>query len=630
MVTQQKIVEILDSFVDADYYNEIYPDVAVSKITPLEHFVKFGWKEGRKPNRWYSDSLVNSDLIISNPSTPPYVLFLSTTSVKEIESYKNNEKPYPHLDKGHTGCWSCNIMRGDFDPQYYRAKYADLPEGIDVLAHFCEVGWLEKRDPSPTFNTEYYLQANQDVAKVNINPFVHYLNVGHKEGRKPQPDDIVKKRLLQSLKTIRSVSADYAKIVPAIKVSSKEILFVKLFQGSAKATTGITMTFSHDNYLSHTGGIQKFILSESNWARQEGRLYVHFCPTIPDIDLVRHGMPSSFLVNCTISNEFIGTFTIAEIDEVLTQLEEKKSAPYAETVIHSMMGWNLELLSNLIINRFKKTIFYAHDYFALCTEYRLLRNGLHVCDAPPINSGHCQVCVHKSARVAHLPAVQKFFSQINPLIIFPSNCAKKVFSGSNLYNKLRSTVIPHIQTNQTKINTEKKITKDFLSKKKKIKIAFCGAVSGHKGFFHFEKIVDMCKGRNEVEFIHLGSSPSGVIGLSFKEVKLQEGKSVMSQVIRDEDIDVIFLGSIWRETFNFVTYEAAEAGVAIIALKDAGNVVDLVKNNNIGAVVDDWQRTVDLILSRDFAAQVATWKQSIKSLRFSENKSIFSLVNEHE
>lgn len=630
MVTQQDLVGKLNSFFDSDYYNEAYPDVSDANVIPLEHFVKFGWKEGRKPNHWYSDSLVNSDLIAKNPSTPPFVLFLSVTSANEIEAYKNNERSYSHLDKGHVGCWACDIMRNNFNPQYYRGKYVDLSEDIDVLAHFCDVGWIEKRDPSPVFNTEYYLQANQDVAKANINPYVHYLNLGHTEGRKPQPDDIVKKRLLQSLKTIRTTSADYTKIVPVIKMSNKEILFVKLFQGSTQATSGITMTFSHDNYLSHTGGIQKFILSESNWAKQEGRLYVHLSPTIPDIDLVQHGISSAFLVNCTISNEFIGTFTISEIDEVLRQLEEKKSFPYAETVIHSMMGWNLELLSNLIIGRFKKTIFYAHDYFALCTEYRLLRNGLHVCDAPAIDSGQCQICVHKTSRVAHLNAIQKFFSQINPLIIFPSNCAEKVFSGSNLYGNLRTMVIPHIQTNQIKIKVDKSEVKTSPSKRKKIRIAFCGAVSGHKGFFHFEKIVDMCKGRNQIEFIHLGSSPSNVAGLNFKEVKLKEGKSVMSQVIRDENIDVIFLGSIWRETFNFVTYEAVEAGVGIIALKDAGNVVDLVKNNNIGAVVDDWQKTVDLILSRDFSAQVTTWKQSIKSLRFSENKSIFSLVNEHE
>lgn len=35
---------------DADYYKRRYPDSAVSAISPLEHYLRFGWREGRDPS----------------------------------------------------------------------------------------------------------------------------------------------------------------------------------------------------------------------------------------------------------------------------------------------------------------------------------------------------------------------------------------------------------------------------------------------------------------------------------------------------------------------------------------------------------------------------------------------------
>jgi len=55
------------------------------------------------------------------------------------------------------------------------------------LMHFLRFGWKEGRDPSPYFNTNYYLNQNQDVRKAGINPLVHFLQKGLAEGRKANP-----------------------------------------------------------------------------------------------------------------------------------------------------------------------------------------------------------------------------------------------------------------------------------------------------------------------------------------------------------------------------------------------------------------------------------------------------------
>ena len=38
--------------IDKDFYLKRYPDVATAKIDPVEHYVSYGFREGRSPNRW--------------------------------------------------------------------------------------------------------------------------------------------------------------------------------------------------------------------------------------------------------------------------------------------------------------------------------------------------------------------------------------------------------------------------------------------------------------------------------------------------------------------------------------------------------------------------------------------------
>lgn len=48
---------------DPVYYLATYPDVAENGCDPLEHYLKFGWKEGRDP----SDQFSTSGYLSANP-----------------------------------------------------------------------------------------------------------------------------------------------------------------------------------------------------------------------------------------------------------------------------------------------------------------------------------------------------------------------------------------------------------------------------------------------------------------------------------------------------------------------------------------------------------------------------------
>ncbi len=54
---------------------------------------------------------------------------------------------------------------GLFDPSYYR-QYKDVRlEKVDPLMHFIAVGWKEGRNPSDEFNTNYYFEFSQMFKK---------------------------------------------------------------------------------------------------------------------------------------------------------------------------------------------------------------------------------------------------------------------------------------------------------------------------------------------------------------------------------------------------------------------------------------------------------------------------------
>ena len=110
---------------DSAWYQETYPDVAARKVDPVQHYVRYGAREGRDPNRLFSSS-------------------------------------------------------------WYLASNPEVAEsGLNPLAHFILRGAKEGRNPGPLFDTKWYLDANPDVAGAGVNPLLHFLRHGAREGRRP-------------------------------------------------------------------------------------------------------------------------------------------------------------------------------------------------------------------------------------------------------------------------------------------------------------------------------------------------------------------------------------------------------------------------------------------------------------
>ena len=79
-----------------------------------------------------------------------------------------------------------------FDPDYYRRKYPDVARtGHDPVSHFRLHGAAEGRRPNRYFDTSWYASAEgAGTGGSAINPFLHYVLYGYRQGLAPRPPGI--------------------------------------------------------------------------------------------------------------------------------------------------------------------------------------------------------------------------------------------------------------------------------------------------------------------------------------------------------------------------------------------------------------------------------------------------------
>src|SRR5918912_1737890 len=72
---------------------------------------------------------------------------------------------------------------GLFDPEHYIQAYPDAAErNVDPLVHYLEEGAREGRAPHPDFDTAFYLEQCKQRGEEPANPLLHYLLIGAARG----------------------------------------------------------------------------------------------------------------------------------------------------------------------------------------------------------------------------------------------------------------------------------------------------------------------------------------------------------------------------------------------------------------------------------------------------------------
>jgi glycosyltransferase involved in cell wall biosynthesis len=79
------------------------------------------------------------------------------------------------------------IKKSDlFDPCFYRQNDSQMnPLLVDPLIHYVEAGWREGRNPNPLFEVDWYRRTYQVAA--DQDPLLYYIEKGWRQGDKPDP-----------------------------------------------------------------------------------------------------------------------------------------------------------------------------------------------------------------------------------------------------------------------------------------------------------------------------------------------------------------------------------------------------------------------------------------------------------
>ena len=161
---------------DRAWYLSKNPDVRESGVDPLTHFMESGWREGRDPSPLFRIS----DYRSRHPEIPaevnPLLHFLNEAfRMEQLGSAPAAVTALPRFLVRESGL---------FDRAWYLSENPDVREaGVDPLMHFMESGWREGRDPSDRFSLREYLELNPDLRGSGIMPLVHFLQYGISEGR---------------------------------------------------------------------------------------------------------------------------------------------------------------------------------------------------------------------------------------------------------------------------------------------------------------------------------------------------------------------------------------------------------------------------------------------------------------
>lgn len=70
-----------------------------------------------------------------------------------------------------------------FDASYYRQQSLGAKLSPDPVLHYLFLGWKQGLNPSPSFDTRFYVERYRDVRESKANPLKHYMIHGRDEGR---------------------------------------------------------------------------------------------------------------------------------------------------------------------------------------------------------------------------------------------------------------------------------------------------------------------------------------------------------------------------------------------------------------------------------------------------------------
>jgi hypothetical protein len=154
------LVERLRTIFSPQWYLDGNGDVSESGIDPFEHFISFGFSEGRK-----ATPLFDEDFYCKRADVPegdsPLIHYLLVGGTEGFD-------PHPLMNN-----------------MWYRKFTAGVQKDQTVLEHYCTYATEQSINPHPLFSADHYSQQMQGNAALSATPLEDFVVRGFRQGMNP-------------------------------------------------------------------------------------------------------------------------------------------------------------------------------------------------------------------------------------------------------------------------------------------------------------------------------------------------------------------------------------------------------------------------------------------------------------
>jgi len=338
------------------------------------------------------------------------------------------------------------------------------------------------------------------------------------------------------------------------------------------------LSISHSDYRGVIGGTEKVMRAEQVLFEKARISHFHVFPIKNSANPWEHNQQ----VGVSVDGVRVCTCTVSQLATILEMLCSTTSVYPLACHLHHLLGSSF-IGVDFLIRAFQPSVlrFYLHDYYSLCPQFNLLKEGTY-CGAPPVGSATCADCSFGRERYSHIEAFRDLFTQHRFEYIAPSPVAAEIWAKASLYPHSHVRVIPHLEMYPSEFGEIAPVADD-----RKIRIAYVGYQSDLKGWQFWKRIACLLD-KNEYSLFHIGAGEEEIPGVVHRSLPVEKGvEDPVVDAIRELGIDIVILWSLWPETFSFTLFESIAARCYVITSSSSGNIAKVVREKSAGLVFED-------------------------------------------
>jgi hypothetical protein len=365
------------------------------------------------------------------------------------------------------------------------------------------------------------------------------------------------------------------------------------------------LSISFANYLKGISGMAKVLLEHQKVYNAANISYVNLF--VVKKYLLHEKITAFCVYGLVIDGTYKGIFQMEQIIDLIKSWKINGSV-LLDIHLHHFLFIKIKQVY-LLFNSLPKTPIkiYLHDYYTMCCNFTLMKNGIDYCGdgaLSDIKCGNCSYYLRSKVRIREISAlIHQYKNRIT--IVSPSETTKAIWLSAYSEFIGQVVVIPHQKHEAQYTGNRGQITVE-----EKVRIAYLGMPAMHKGWNDWQEVVQKAD-INRFEFYVFNSSNDLYNGMI--KVKVQysaESLSAMTQALREYKIHVVLLWAKWPETYSYTYYESLSANAYVITNSVSGNITDKVMMNRNGIVLRDKESLFELFKEDEIKHLVNTFRAS--------------------